>query len=124
MTARERTGANGTGSGRASPGKLKPLRGDAAFRSVKRGRVGSVSLLSVRWIPDGEATLVGIVVSKRVGKAVTRNRVRRRIREVLRRLDLPPARIMVIARPEAAEAGSADLASALRRACTRAGLLA
>jgi len=66
---------------------------------------------------------VGIVVSRKVGKAVTRNRVRRRIREILRRLHLPAADLMVIAKPEAAEADYATLARDLLRALDKSGLL-
>ena len=46
---------------------------------------------------------VGMAVSRKVGNAVTRNRIRRLIREVFRRLreDLPPADLVVIAKPQA-----------------------
>ena len=66
---------------------------------------------------------MGIVVSKKVGKAVTRNRVRRRLREILRRLHLPPAELMVVAKPEAANADFAELARDLLRALERSGML-
>ena len=72
---------------------------------------------------------VAFVVSRKVGKAVVRNRVRRRLREGLRVLlrdeGLPagwPASfdLLVLVRPEAAEADYATLQAALRRAVDRA----
>ncbi len=66
---------------------------------------------------------MGIVVSKKVGNAVTRNRVRRRLREILRRLHLPSADLMVIARPEAAAADYGALARDLLRALEKSGML-
>ena len=66
---------------------------------------------------------MGIVVSKKVGKAVTRNRVRRRLREIVRRMHLPPADLIIVARPEAASADYHALARDLIRALDRSGLL-
>jgi ribonuclease P protein component len=64
---------------------------------------------------------------KRVGKAVVRNRAKRRMREIVRlRLnDLAPGSdCLFIARPGAAEATYAELEEALTALLTRAGLLA
>jgi ribonuclease P protein component len=62
---------------------------------------------------------VGITVSSRVGNAVTRNRIKRLVRESVRRLlpviD-PPLDMVVIAKPGAAHTGYAEAASELRRA--------
>lgn len=78
---------------------------------------------------------MGIVVSKKVGKAVVRNRVRRRLREALRALlsegvaasaqhrGLPSFDLVIIARPEAAGASYAQLMAALRRALERGKVL-
>ncbi len=66
---------------------------------------------------------MGIVVSKKVGNAVVRNRVRRRLREILRRMHLPPCDLMVVARPEAAAADFHELARDLMRALDKSGLL-
>lgn len=77
---------------------------------------------------------VGIVVSRKVGKAVVRNRVRRRLREALRSLlrdgvsprarfgGVPSFDLLVIVRPEAATADYATLRAALERALERGGL--
>jgi ribonuclease P protein component len=64
----------------------------------------------------------GFVVGRAVGPAVTRNRVRRRLRHlVAARLDrLPTGSLLVIrATPAAATASSADLGTALDRLLDR-----
>jgi ribonuclease P protein component len=71
----------------------------------------------------GSPPRVGFVVGRAVGDAVTRNRVKRRLRHVVRdRLsELPSgARVVVRALPPAAEASSAELARDLESALARA----
>jgi ribonuclease P protein component len=115
---------------------IDSLKGDRAFQRLRHGRPGGARLLSVRWRPHRKGSVaVGIVVSKKVGKAVVRNRVRRRLREALRTLlanGVDPAAqhqgnpsfdLVIIARPEAAEANYAQLAAALRRALERGKVL-
>lgn len=66
---------------------------------------------------------IGFVVPRAVGPAVTRNRVRRRLRHALReRLgQLPPGlRLVVRVLPPAASASYPELVAALDRAVTRA----
>ncbi len=77
---------------------------------------------------------MGIVVSGKVGNAVVRNRVRRRLRAALTGLLAEGVRrdacragkasfdMVVIARPSAAGAGFWELRSTLERALARAGL--
>lgn len=84
--------------------------------------MGRGRFLSVRWLPASELR-VGIVVSKKVGKAVVRNRIKRRLREILRRLYLPKAHLLVIASPEAREATYAELFQDLIRALKKSGLI-
>ena len=70
---------------------------------------------------------LGVSVPRRVGKAVTRNRVRRRLREIFRRtrelFGTAAVSVVVNARPSAAEASfqdlSADYVSAIRRGLPR-----
>ncbi len=66
----------------------------------------------------------GITVSKRAGKAVVRNRIRRLLREILRKN--PPQGgwdIIFIARAPAAEADFWSLGKSVRELLLRAGLL-
>ena len=66
----------------------------------------------------------GFSISKRVGKAVTRNRVKRLLREILRKMLLKSGwDIIVIARPAAATVDYASLEKSVEGLLSRAGLL-
>jgi len=82
-------------------------------------------LLAVRTAPNGLGwSRCGYTIPKRVGKAVTRNRVRRRLREVLRILPLTPGYDVVVSvRPEAAKSSFHDLKAELTLLLRRARLL-
>lgn len=93
-----------------------PLRGhfsfDQVFRDGRRVRSGPVTVVIAP--PDGRGTRYGIVTTRSVGNAVSRNRARRRLREALRQADLPPGcRVVVVASPEVLSAGFADLVRAI-----------
>jgi ribonuclease P protein component len=73
--------------------------------------------------PSSAQPRIGFVVPRSVGPAVTRNRVRRRLRHLVRdRLDRIPAgaRLVVRVLPPAAAAPSTELGSALDRALASA----
>jgi ribonuclease P protein component len=102
------------------------LRSPADFRRVRAvaARGWSHPLL-VLYVVGNElgSTRVGITVSGRVGKAVVRNRVRRRLREALgARFDRLPtsADVVVAARPASAGASWAELCAALDTVLARA----
>jgi ribonuclease P protein component len=69
-------------------------------------------------------TRFAFAISKRVGNAVTRNRVKRRLREVLRLSALTEGHdIVIVARPAAAEADFQDLKTELTLLLKRSKLL-
>ena len=97
------------------------MRRSAEFQlTVRRGSRAGRGLLTghllVRPGDEAQAPLVGFVVSKAVGNAVVRNKVRRRLRSVLRGYlpTLPGGSLLVVrAHPQAAAARQADLAAEL-----------
>jgi ribonuclease P protein component len=110
-----------------APNRMRDSRDFAA--TVRRGRRAARPTLVVHLAAvgsDGDAQggeiRVGLVVSRAVGSAVVRNRVKRRLRaELARRVANLPAgsRVVVRANPDAATSTSrrlaADLDGALRR---------
>lgn len=114
-------------------------RGDEFARAIRGGRrAGRPTLVAHLWAADRDAvessasvaeartgpSRAGFVVSKAVGPAVTRNRVKRRLRHlVAQRLALLPdgAVLVVRALPPAATAGTGELARDLDSALHRLG---
>jgi len=97
-------------------------------RVRKEGRVVRGGLLMLSVLPvDGEKRFrVGLITSRRVGKAVTRNRVRRRLREIVRRNQQALKGgiwFVVIARRSAAQTDSAALEAEWLRLAQGAGIL-
>ena len=82
-------------------------------------------LLGIKHRPNGlQVSRWGIIVSKRVGGAVVRNRVRRRLREIMRGLTLKAGQDIVIStRPESASAAFGDLKELLVRLLAESSLL-
>ena len=100
------------------------MRSAEEFRRVMRsGRraggatlSGHLLLSGPGLVPEDASPKVGFVVSRAVGSAVVRNRVKRRLRELMRRrlASLPGGCLLVVrAHPAAAGARQADLAADL-----------
>ncbi|MBI4336868.1 MAG: ribonuclease P protein component [Chloroflexi bacterium] len=105
---------------------LQRLRRRQDFLIVQQqGRSWANSLLVLKAHPNGTAqSRIGLVVSKRIGKAVVRNRVKRRLRELLRPAPLRPGwDVVVTARPPAARATWQQLRGSVDLLLRRAGLL-
>lgn len=101
------------------------IRRPAEFRRVfSRGRRTSNALANVVVLPNELAySRVGLSVSKRVGNAVTRNLVKRRVRNVFANITSTEGwDIVVTAKPESADANFADLERALTKSIQRAGI--
>ncbi len=112
-------------------------RGDEFARAIRGGRrAGRATLVAHLWPAERDAVdpsvaeartgpaRAGFVVSKAVGSAVTRNRVKRRLRHlVAARLDtLPEGAVLVVrALPPAAGAPTGELARDLDSALRRLG---
>jgi ribonuclease P protein component len=91
------------------------------------GTTKSHALLSVKFLrTDLEDTRFGLSTSRRLGGAVKRNRVRRRLREALRVMApsfQPGWDVLIIARPAIVEADHDTLVGALRRTLARGGVI-
>ena len=95
-------------------------------RVHQRGSFWGGQLLMMKALPNGlEHHRYGLVVGKKVGGAVERNRVKRRLRQIMRQAAVKPGwDIVFIARPGAAEITYARLKELACRLIDRAGLLA
>ena len=89
------------------------------------GRSWVSSLVVMKALPNGlTLSRYGFSVSQRIGKAVTRNRVKRLFRQILRLKSLEPGwDIVFIARPLAANANYTGLEKAIDDLLSRAQLL-
>jgi ribonuclease P protein component len=116
------------------PADRRVTRGAEFARAVRGGRrAGRPTLVAHLWAPAGAASQqssmeartgparAGFIVGKAVGPAVTRNRVKRRLRHlVAARLDrLPEATVLVVRALPPASAPGADLAGDLDSALAR-----
>ena len=106
-----------------------PLKENAAFRRLYyKGKSAGNRYLVIYCARNRlEATRVGLTVSTKLGHAVVRNRVRRRLREIVRHNApcLPSGYdIVVVARTAAVEAEFAALEKSFRTLTGRLGLSA
>ena len=101
------------------------LQKNRAFQYVYR-RGHSVAYRDlVMLAAKGRELKVGFSVSKKVGNAVTRNRVKRRLRECFRPYlgDVKPGLYIIVARPSAAEATFQSLQRDVRYLLKKQGAL-
>ena len=110
--------------------KSRRLTQSAEFEQVKKnGRVYRGQLVVLSIVPANDATpfRAGFITSRALGRAVVRNRVRRRLREIVRKhqRDLINGIWMVtIARASAARASYQQLEVEWLRLAKRASILA
>ena len=96
------------------------VRGDGFARR------GKLLMLSAAAVEDSGASRVGFITSRRLGSAVVRNRVRRRLREIVRRHQHSLRQqfwIVIVARRDAVKAGYAALEDEWLRLARRASIL-
>lgn len=103
------------------------LREASEFSRVKQqgsSQAGRFVVVNVLRDPDAVPWRSGIITSRKVGGAVQRNRVRRRLREIIRGAELCDGIwIVTIARYRAAEAEFEDLRKDWLRVAKRCGIL-
>ena len=102
------------------------LRRSGDFQTAyRRGRHWAHPLLALQVLPRPSGIRVGVTAGKKVGIAVVRNRVRRRLREIVR-AEMPGWRrgcdVILSARAGAADATFAELGATVRELARRARL--
>jgi len=109
--------------------RAKRLILPAEFKRVREeGTAARGNLITIGRLPapDGQWR-AGFVTSRRIGNAVVRNRVRRRLRDITRRHQheiVSPTWLVTVARPAAARASCADLEHEWLRLAKRTSILA
>ena len=105
------------------------LKRHGEFASVKAegtGQKGRYVVVNVRRTGDGNPSRCGIVTGRRIGNAVRRNRVRRRLREIIRREGDRIAsgiQLVIIARQHSTQATMNELKEDWASCARRAGIL-
>jgi ribonuclease P protein component len=104
---------------------LTTLTGKAQFGLVyDRGRSWTSKEIVVKALRNNLGiNRYGLTASRRIGKAVVRNKIKRRLREILRKTSLKPGwDFVIIARNTAASADFAALERSLEKLLMKAGL--
>src|ERR1035437_5542636 len=107
-------------------GKAGYLTKPAEYASVhSKGRSWANNLLVLRLLPNHlDCSRYGFSISKRVGNAVTRNYIKRVLKEITRQTKLRPGfDIVIIARGNAGQTGFAELKKSVENLLLRAELL-
>jgi ribonuclease P protein component len=98
----------------------------ARVRTTGRTQRGAFIVLGILETADGQPFRAGFVTSKRIGGAVVRNRVRRRLREIVRKHQHEVQSgiwLVVVARPAAARASYRALEDEWLRLANRTSIL-
>jgi ribonuclease P protein component len=109
--------------------KSRRLTKASEYERVKRDgftRRGKLLMLNVVAVESSGPCRVGFIASRRIGGAVARNRVRRRLREIVRQHQHELREgfwIVLVARRDAAEANYRALEHELLRLARRASIL-
>ena len=119
---------NAQGKKKISPVmRLISLKNTADFdRVFDHGIKFYGKLLSIVVADGGDVVKIGLAVSKKIGGAVVRNRVKRIIRDLFRSPALILCRacdIVVLPRPTAKDAGKLEIENDLRSVLLKAGLI-
>ncbi|MBW3643921.1 MAG: ribonuclease P protein component [Actinobacteria bacterium] len=105
----------------APPGRIRDRATFAELR--RRGRRTRAGVLTLTWVPGEPPARVAYAVSRAVGSAVERNRVRRRLRALVAEAaaQLRPGAYLVGTAPRAARSSYQGLRDDLRRALAQLG---
>ncbi len=105
----------------ARPGRIRDRTTFADLR--RRGRRARAGVVTVTWVPGAAQARVAYAVSRAVGPAVERNRVRRRLRALVAEAgaQLRPGAYLVGTAPGAARSSYQGLRDDLRRALAQLG---
>lgn len=114
---------NPSATARSGPERLRRSQDFAAtMRTGRRARHALLTAVARR--THGPDTRLGFAVSRRVGGAVVRNRVKRQIRMIARaHLWVTGYDVVIVAQPSCAEARFDELASAIASTCEKLGIL-
>lgn len=114
------------GPGQADVKGRQYLKNSAQFSLVyEKGRSWATDLLVMKALANGlDFARFGFSVSRRVGGAVVRNRLKRRLREIMRQAPVRPGwDVIYIVRPAASEASYPGLKKRVNDLLLRAKLL-
>jgi len=98
------------------------VRDSTTFRELqRRGVRATAGPLTVTWAADGERPRVAYGLGRRLGNAVTRNRLRRRLRALVAETaaDLRPGAYLITAAPAATTLDIGELRRTLQTALNR-----